>query len=111
MACGILVPPPSMERPSYPLPIITGILNQWTTKEVPELFFFLIKDLFLIISLNFICSMMILRPELVELTLKKENFFIIGDWNAKVGSQEIPGITAKFSLGVQNKAGKRLTEF
>ena len=37
--------------------------------------------------------------------------FIIGDWNAKVGSQEIPGVTAKFDLGVKNKAGQRLTEF
>ena len=37
--------------------------------------------------------------------------FIIGDWNAKVGSQEIPGVTGKFSLGVQNEAGQRLTEF
>ena len=37
--------------------------------------------------------------------------FIRGDWNAKVGSQELPGITDKFDLGVQNKAGKRLTEF
>ena len=37
--------------------------------------------------------------------------FIIGDWNAKVGSQEIPGVTAKFDLGVQNKAGQRLTDF
>ena len=38
-------------------------------------------------------------------------FFIIGDWNAKVGSQEIPGVTGKFGLGVKNEAGKRLTEF
>ena len=37
--------------------------------------------------------------------------FIIGDWNAKVGSQEIPGITGKFGLGVQNEAGQKLTEF
>ena len=37
--------------------------------------------------------------------------FIIGDWNAKVGSQEIPGVTGKFGLGVQNEAGQRLTEF
>ena len=37
--------------------------------------------------------------------------FIIGDWNAKVGSQEIPGITSKFGLGVQNEAGQRLTDF
>ena len=39
------------------------------------------------------------------------SFFIIGDWNAKVGSQVIPGVTGKFGLGVQNKAGQRLTEF
>ena len=36
---------------------------------------------------------------------------MIGDWNAKVGSQEIPGITGKFALGVQNEAGQRITEF
>ena len=41
----------------------------------------------------------------------KDVFFIIGVWNAKVGSQEIPGVTGKFSPGVQNKAGQRLTEF
>ena len=45
----------------------------------------------------------------LELTPKKD--FIIGDWNAKVGSQEIPGVTGTFGLGVQNEAGKRLTEF
>ena len=39
------------------------------------------------------------------------SFFIIGDWNAKVGSQEIPGVTGKFGLGVQNEAGQRLVEF
>ena len=39
------------------------------------------------------------------------SFFIIGDWNAKVGSQEIPGVTGKFGLGVQNEVGQRLTEF
>ena len=48
---------------------------------------------------------------LVELTPKKEVLFIIGDWDAKVGSQEIPGETGKFGLGVQNEAGKGLTEF
>ena len=47
--------------------------------------------------------------DLLELTPQKDVFFIIGDWNAKVGSQEIPG--GKFSLGVQNEAGQRLTEF
>ena len=41
----------------------------------------------------------------------KDVFFIIGVWNVKVGSQEIPGVTGKFSPGVQNKAGQRLTEF
>ena len=44
-------------------------------------------------------------------TKKKKVLFIIGDWNAKVGSQEIPEVTGKFSLGVQNEAGQRLTEF
>ena len=48
---------------------------------------------------------------LLELTSKKDVLFIIGDWNAKVGSQEIPGVTSKFGLKVQNEAGKRLTEF
>ena len=46
----------------------------------------------------------------LELTLK-DVLFIIGDWNAKAGSQEIPGVTGKFGLGVQNEAGQRLTEF
>ena len=41
---------------------------------------------------------------------KKRCPFIIGDWNAKVGSQEIPGVTGRFGLGVQNEAGQRLTE-
>ena len=49
--------------------------------------------------------------DLTELTPKKDVLFIIGDWNAKVGSQEIPGITGKFGLGVQNEAGQRLIEF
>ena len=49
--------------------------------------------------------------DLLELTPKKDVLFIMGDWNAKVGSQEIPGVTGKFGLGVQNKAGQRLTEF
>ena len=44
--------------------------------------------------------------DLLELTPKKDVFFIIGDWNAKLGSQETPGRKGKFSLGVQNKAGK-----
>ena len=49
--------------------------------------------------------------DLLELTPKKDVLFIIGDWNAKVGSQEIPGVTDKFGLGVQNEAGQRITEF
>ena len=49
--------------------------------------------------------------DLLELTPKKDVLFIIGDWNAKVGSQEIPGVTDKFGLRVQNEAGQRLTEF
>ena len=48
---------------------------------------------------------------LLELTPKKDVLFIIGDWNAKVVSQEIPGVTGKFGLGVQNEAGQKLTEF
>ena len=50
-------------------------------------------------------------PDLLEIIPKKDVLFIIGNWNAKVGSQEIPGIIGKFGLGVQNKAGKRLAEF
>ena len=49
--------------------------------------------------------------ELLELTPKKYVLFIIGDWNAKVGSQETPGVTGKFILGIQNEAGQRLIEF
>ena len=49
--------------------------------------------------------------DLLELTPEKDVLFIIGDWNAKIGSQETPGVTGKFGLGVQNKAGQRLTEF
>ena len=49
--------------------------------------------------------------DLLELTPKKDVLLIIGDWNAKVGSQETPGITGKFGLGVQNEAGQRLIEF
>ena len=48
--------------------------------------------------------------DLLELTPKKDVLFIIGDWNAKVGSQETPGVTGKFGLGVHNEAGQRLTE-
>ena len=49
--------------------------------------------------------------DLLELTLKKDILFIRGNWNAKVGSQELPGVKGRFGLGVQNKAGQRLTEF
>ena len=49
--------------------------------------------------------------KLLEITSKKDVLFIIGDWNAKVGSQEIPGVTDKFCHGVQNEAGQKLTEF
>ena len=49
--------------------------------------------------------------DLLELKPKKDVLFIIGDWNAKVGSQETPGVTCKFGLGVQNEAGQRLIEF
>ena len=48
---------------------------------------------------------------LLELTPKKDILFIIGDWNAKVGNEETPGVTDKFGLGVQNEAGQRLIEF
>ena len=49
--------------------------------------------------------------DLLELTPPKDVLFIIGDWNAKVGSQETPGMTGKFGLGMQNEAGQRLIEF
>ena len=49
--------------------------------------------------------------DLLKLTPKKDVLFIIGDWNAKVGSQETPGVTGKFGLGVQNDAWQRLIEF
>ena len=49
--------------------------------------------------------------DLLELTPKKHVLFIIGNWNAKVGSQETPGVTGKFGLGVWNEAGQRLREF
>ena len=49
--------------------------------------------------------------DLLELTCKKDVLFIIGDWNAKVGSQETPGVIGKFGVGVQNEAGQRLIEF
>ena len=49
--------------------------------------------------------------DLLELTHQKDVLFIIGDWNAKVGSQETPRITGKFGLGMQNEAGQRLLSF
>ena len=49
--------------------------------------------------------------DLLEITPKKDVLFITGDWNAKVGSQETPGVTGKFGLGVQNEAEQRLIEF
>ena len=49
--------------------------------------------------------------DVVELTPKKDVLFIIGDWNAKVGSQETPGVTGKFGLGIRNDTGQRLISF
>ena len=49
--------------------------------------------------------------DLLELTPKKDVLFIIGDWNARVGSQETPGVTGKFGLGIQKEARQRLSEF
>ena len=49
--------------------------------------------------------------DLLELTPKKDVLLIIGDWNAKVGSQETPGVMGKFALGIRNEAGQRLIEF
>ena len=49
--------------------------------------------------------------DLVELTPKKDVLFIVRDWNAKVGSQETPGVTGKFGLGIRNEAGHRLMSF
>ena len=49
--------------------------------------------------------------DLLELTPKRDVLFIIGNWNAKARSQEIPGVTGKFSIRVQNEAGKKLTNF
>ena len=49
--------------------------------------------------------------DLLELTPKKDVRFFIGGWNPKVGSQELPGVTGKFALGIQNEAGQRQTEF
>ena len=49
--------------------------------------------------------------DLLELTTKKDILFILGDWNAKIRSQETPGVTGKIDLGIQNEAGQRLIEF
>ena len=49
--------------------------------------------------------------DLLELTLKKDVLYIIGDWDVKVESQETPGVTGKFGLGIRNEAGQRLIEF
>ena len=49
--------------------------------------------------------------DLLELAANKDVLFIIGDWNAKVGSQETPGVTGKFRFGIENEAGQRLIEF
>ena len=57
-------------------------------------------------TLKLNASMKTTRP--LELKPKKDVLFIIGDWNAKVGSQETPGVTGKFGLGIWNEAGKRL---
>ena len=51
------------------------------------------------------------QQDVLELRHKKDVLFIIGDWNAKAGSQEIPGVTGKFGFGIQNETGHRLTEF
>ena len=59
----------------------------------------------------FFKSILVYLQDLLELTPKKDVLFIIGNWNAKVGSQETPGVTGKFGLGVQNEAGQRLIEF
>ena len=57
------------------------------------------------------CSDLLELQDLLELTPKKDVLFIRGDWNAKVGSQETPGVTGKFGFGIRNKAGQRLIEF
>ena len=61
-------------------------------------------------KLKFISSMKTYKA-FIELTPKKDVLFIIGDWNAKEGSHETPGVTGKFGLGLQNDAGQRLIEF
>ena len=68
-----------------------------------------VHSIFLKCSLT--TSALCLVSQSTDLPPKKDVLFIIGDWNAKVGSQETPGVTGKFGLGVQNEAGQRLTEF
>ena len=63
----------------------------------------------LFIDLDSQPSLLVIR--IMKNIFQKDVLFIIGDWNAKVGSQEIPVVTGKFDLGVQNEAGQRLTEF
>ena len=82
----------SQERQGKPFSIIVYALTSNAEKAEVERFYEDLKDL-------------------LELTPKKDVLFIIGGWNAKVGSQEAPGVTSKFGLGVQNEAGQRLTEF
>ena len=60
---------------------------------------------------NYACFFFLNFVLAIAKTPKKDVFFIIGDWSAKVGSQETPGVTGKFGLGVQNEARQRLTEF
>ena len=55
--------------------------------------------------------LMVCLQDLLELTPKKDVLFIIGDWNAKVGSQETPGVTGKFGLRIRNEEGQRLIEY
>ena len=62
-------------------------------------------------KLKFNSSMKTYLQDLLELTPKKDILFIVWDWNAKVGSQETPGVTGKFGLGMRNEAGQRLVEF
>ena len=57
------------------------------------------------------CGIAPLGPPAPAQPLKKDVLFIIGDWNAKEGSQETPGVTGKFGIGIQNEAGQRLLEF
>ena len=80
-----------------PRPTMLKKLKLKGSMKTYKTFYFLF--FFKFIYLFFICS------EFLELTPKKDILFIIGDWNAKVGSQETPGVTGKFDLGVQNEAG------